>query len=101
MPFEKGHEKMGGRDKGTPNKKTAEVKQAFEDLLHENKDNVISWLEAIEDPAKRLEMLDRFAKYIIPALARQEIQAEVSQKKSDLAFEIEALRKDATKPQTD
>lgn len=32
MPFEKGHKRLGGREKGTPNKKTRELEQMAEEL---------------------------------------------------------------------
>ena len=47
MPFEKGHKKIGGKEKGTPNKLTRTVKEAlllaFNELQNDKKANLISW----------------------------------------------------------
>jgi hypothetical protein len=58
--------------KGIPNKKTAEIKNAFSKLLHENKDNIIEWLErvAVKDPARALELVAKFGDFTIPRLSR-------------------------------
>ena len=47
MGFEKGHQKIGGKVKGTPNKLTRTVKETvlavFDDLQSDPKANLLSW----------------------------------------------------------
>ena len=47
MGFEKGHQKIGGKVKGTPNKLTRTVKETvlavFDDLQADPKANLLSW----------------------------------------------------------
>ena len=47
MGFEKGHQKMGGKVKGTQNKLTRTVKETvlavFDDLQADPKSNLLSW----------------------------------------------------------
>jgi len=47
MGFEKGHQKMGGKVKGTPNKLTRTVKETvlavFDNLQADPKANLLSW----------------------------------------------------------
>jgi hypothetical protein len=55
--------KTGGRQKGTPNRVTADVRQAFADLVRGNLDNVQRCLGRVaqESPARALELLGRSA----------------------------------------
>lgn len=45
MPFEKGHEKVGGRKAGTPNRQTVAVKEALEAAFDElgGIDGLVKW----------------------------------------------------------
>ena len=53
---DKTRQKTGGRTKGTPNKATADVKQAIAAFTSANVDKLDMWLNAIDDPAKRLDL---------------------------------------------
>jgi hypothetical protein len=66
-----------GRKRGTPNKVTQDVRQAFARLLEANTDNLAEWLKrvAVDDPAKALDVVIRIAEYHIPKLARTEVSA--------------------------
>ena len=67
MPFKQGHEKKGGRTKGSTNKATTQVRNAYTKLLQDN-------LEQLQEDFKELEPRDRIklfldmSKYIIPQL---------------------------------
>lgn len=54
MPFEKGHKKIGGKVKGTPNALTKTVKEtvmaAFTDLQNDPKANLVAWGKANPTP---------------------------------------------------
>jgi len=64
-----------GRGKGTPNKSTAEIREAYQKLVDDNLDNMKVWLEKVaeDDPNKALDMMLKLSEYFIPKLARQEL----------------------------
>lgn len=64
-----------GRKKGTPNKATKQIREAYQKLTEDNLENMTIWLSQIasEDPAKAMDMMLRLSEYIIPKLARQEV----------------------------
>lgn len=65
--------KTGGRSKGTPNKSTAEVREAIAAFASANVDKMGEWLNEIENPEKKLDLFLRAIEYHIPKLARQEV----------------------------
>ena len=65
--------KTGGRVKGTPNKATAEVREAIATFATANVKSMGEWLKAIDDPAKRLDLFLRALEYHVPKLGRQEV----------------------------
>ena len=75
MAFKEGQEKKGGRAKGTPNKSTAEIREAYQRLVEDNLTNMTEWLTlvAAENPEKAMELMLKLSEYMIPKLARQEV----------------------------
>lgn len=75
MAFEKGHEGGPGRPPGSPNKTTKAIREAYQNLVEMNLENMTSWLAmvAAEDPKKAMELMLSLSEYIIPKLARQEV----------------------------
>lgn len=63
-----------GRPKGVPNKTTIQFKEALNNLLDASAPDMIKWLEQIDDPFKRFDVLSKFAEYIYPKLGRAEIK---------------------------
>jgi hypothetical protein len=63
-----------GRPKGVPNKATMIFKERLNGLLEHCADDMIKWLEQIDDPKQRFDVLKDFAEYIYPKLARTDIQ---------------------------
>ena len=59
--------KFGGRESGTPNKQTAELKQWVKTLLETNQAQFESDLEALE-PKERVQIYERLLKYAIAPL---------------------------------
>lgn len=64
-----------GRPKGVPNRATTEFKQHLNNLMEYAAPKMITWLEQIEDPEKRFDIISKFAEYIHPKLARMETQS--------------------------
>jgi hypothetical protein len=65
---------QGGRSKGTPNKVTADVREAIATLAEANVGKCQTWLDTVaeKDPARALELFVRLLEYHVPKLARTE-----------------------------
>lgn len=76
MPKQKGSVKTGGRQKGTPNKMTKEIREAYKSLIETNLENMTVWVKEIgkKNPEKAMEILLKLSEYVIPKLNRTEIQ---------------------------
>jgi hypothetical protein len=62
-----------GRKAGTPNKSTRDVREAIAEFARANVDQMTEWLEAIPDPARRMDLYLRAIEYHVPKVARTEI----------------------------
>lgn len=71
-------ERRGGREKGTPNKATAEMREAYATLLSHNVPRLQGLFDqlAAKDPGRALELHAKFAEFTTPKLARTEIAGE-------------------------
>ena len=72
----KGHtNNPNGRPKGVPNKTTKEIREAYQNLVEMNLDNMTQWISEVaqKDPNKAMELMIKLSEYFIPKLARQEI----------------------------
>lgn len=88
----KGSPKTGGRVKGTPNKSTAEARQAIAEFVDGNAHRLTEWLDRVADgvtatdpesgeeryvvlpnPAKAFDMFQSVVEYHVPKLARMEM----------------------------
>jgi len=74
----KGTPKTGGRQKGSVNKVTKDIKTAFKSIIDGNLDNVDTWLQrtAKTNPAQAVSLLIQLSEYILPKLARTEVKQE-------------------------
>lgn len=77
MPFQKGRKKTGGREKGTPNKASNEIRQFLADFFNEYKDSdrFKQDLAALE-PRERMRVLVAILPYLTPKL--QSVDADVN-----------------------
>ena len=70
MPFKKGDDpnRGGGRPPGRENKVTAEIRQAYADLIHGNLDNITMWLQDVaeRDPQKAIDLLIKLSPFVLP-----------------------------------
>lgn len=82
MPFEEGHDFGKGRPKGSPNKTTKEIRDAYQMLLENNASKLEEWLSRVaeKNPAKAIELMSNLSEYILPKLSRAEVKAEIKQK---------------------
>ena len=76
MAFQKGENGgSNGRKKGSPNKSTSQIKEAYQKLLEDNLDNMSEWLADVaeDNPRQAVELMLKLSEYIVPKLAKQEI----------------------------
>lgn len=77
MSFRGGDENINrnGRPKGSKNKATQHIREAYQKLTEDNLDRMSIWNSQVasEDPAKAMDIMIRLSEYIIPKLARQEV----------------------------
>ena len=64
-----------GRTKGVPNKTTQEIRQAFQMLIESALPDIQEWLRKVaeDNPEKALQIVERYADYILPKLQRTEL----------------------------
>ncbi|RKE04431.1 hypothetical protein [Marinifilum flexuosum] len=59
--------KTGGRQKGTPNRITKELRIVLKNILHSELENIAVYLEKLE-PKERLEILVKLMPYALPKI---------------------------------
>jgi len=72
----KGHtNNPNGRPKGVPNKTTKEIREAFQMLIESSLPDIQDWLKQVakDNPDKALQIVERYADYILPKLQRTEL----------------------------
>lgn len=75
MAFVKGQSgNPKGREKGSKNRATTELRDFFRDLLEQNREQIVEDLAAI-DPLSRLRIIVEMSSFVLPKLAS--VQAEV------------------------
>ncbi len=79
--FKKGQDKTGGREKGTPNKQTKAIRDAYKEFIENNTPKFEQWLERVAEtnPAKAIELVSNLSDYVLPKLARTEIVGDEEQ----------------------
>lgn len=60
-----GKGRLGGRQKGTPNKITASVKEWLSTLIDKNRKQIEKDIKQLE-PKERLQMLEKLMQYVVP-----------------------------------
>jgi len=79
MPFVKGESgNPAGKPKGSANKTTNKIREAYQKLIEDNLENMTIWLMqvAADDPKGALDILNKMAEYTTPKLARVENKLE-------------------------
>jgi hypothetical protein len=68
MSFENGHLKVGGRQKGVPNRATKAFRDFLGAFLLEEMEFLPANFKAIKSPEKKLELLIKLLPYIVPKM---------------------------------
>ena len=77
MAFKEGHEKKGGRTKGSSNKATSKVRESFTSLLEDNLDQLKDDFKEL-DPKDRIKLFLDLSKYVIPQLKQTDVKLDGS-----------------------
>jgi len=67
--------KYGGREKGTPNKITSEIREKFTLLVVNNIERLQDDINTLE-PKDRIKMIIELSKFVLPSLKAMEIKNE-------------------------
>jgi hypothetical protein len=67
MAFETGHQKVGGRKKGTPNKLTKEMREVLKDVVADELNTLGQRLEELK-PKDRLEVFIKLLPFVLPKM---------------------------------
>ena len=78
MPFEEGHNLATGRPKGSPNKVTKDVRDAYKEFVEDNVGSFQAWIEEVAktNPAKALELVANLSEYFLPKLSGQKLSSK-------------------------
>jgi hypothetical protein len=85
MPFEEGHSLAKGRPKGSLNRSTAEVRDMFNQLMHDNLETLQKDIQSLS-PRWRVHYLLELAKFVLPQLKAVDINT--GQVEEPRVFEI-------------
>ncbi len=79
-----------GRPKGSANKTTNTIREAFTKLVEDNLENMTTWLESVADqnPREALNIINQMAEYTTPKLARVENKIETDEEINEVKIEI-------------
>lgn len=70
-----GRGRMGGRQKGTPNRVTRDLREWVARLIDANRGQLEDDLQALA-PKERLDVIEKFMQYVLPR--RQAVRADLS-----------------------
>ena len=77
MARPKGEEKKGGREKGTPNKVTSDVRERFQMLVEGNLEQLQSDFKELK-PVERVKYTLEMAKFCLPTLKSVDYKGEIN-----------------------
>ena len=79
MAFEEGNNlgNRNGRPKGSPNKSTQAIKDAFQCFVEDNLPKLQEMFDEISRPQDKLAFIKELSEYIVPKLSRTEATVEV------------------------
>ena len=64
-----------GRPKGSKNKNTQEVREAYQNLVEMNLENMSTWLAAVaaDSPEKAFDLVIKLSEFVLPKISRMEL----------------------------
>jgi len=79
-----------GRPKGSANKTTNKIREAFTRLVEDNLENMTTWLTKVAEtsPKEALTIINQMAEYTTPKLARVENKIETDEEINEVKIEI-------------
>ena len=89
MPFKKGQSgNPKGRKKGSKNKTTEEIREAFKQLIESSLPDIQKWLQqvAAENPKEALKIVEAYSDFILPKLQRTELSSGEDKPLSKVIF---------------
>lgn len=90
MAFEKGN-KLGGRKKGSKNKATTNIREAFQSLIENNLERIQEDMDSL-DAKDRLNYIISLTNYCVPKLKATELKVESDYNTGDgKAFNIKDI----------
>lgn len=82
--------KTGGRQKGTTNKTTAELKSIITQIVGNQLDRLEGDLDKIrrQNPAKAVEIAAKLIDYVLPKQTKMELEGELKHKIDKIVIEV-------------
>jgi DNA-binding MurR/RpiR family transcriptional regulator len=68
-------QKFGGREKGTPNKDTKDIRKVYSKLLEDNESKLQSLFNQVaeKNPQKAIELILKMSEFVLPKLRSTEL----------------------------
>jgi|APGre2960657404_1045060.scaffolds.fasta_scaffold212999_1 hypothetical protein len=90
MPFKKGDKKVGGRQKGTVNKTTAQIKDMITALVGNQMEKWPAVIDKMmkDDPAEAMKITGRLIDYVLPKQTKIDLEGELKHKVEKIVIEI-------------
>ena len=89
----RGTPNTNGRPKGSTNKATSKVREAFTQLVEQNLNQMQQDLDSL-DPKDRIKLIIDLANFTIPKLRAIELQADIQNDKKDLLERLMSIPED-------
>lgn len=99
MAFEKGNKKRGGRQKGTSNKTTQELKEIITRVVGNQLDRLEKDLDMIRktNPAKAVEISSKLIDYVLPKQQKIDLEGKLQHKVEKVTIQIIGTDEDGDK----
>ncbi len=75
--FQKGHKKIGGRQKGSKNKVTKSIRKILEEQLLPRLQDIGETIDNIKDPSDRAAAMAHFLPFVVPRYSNTTINADI------------------------
>jgi|TARA_R110001632_G_scaffold23471_2_gene66519 hypothetical protein len=74
----KGTQNMTGRPKGSKNKNTQQIREAYQRLTEDNLENMSIWIQQIaaDSPEKAFKLMLEMSEFVLPKISRMELTSK-------------------------